>query len=311
MSIRKENNDKKIKKYEETIIMNLKENNAQFIPLRANSKAPSESFKGVNFDTEYLTKHVKNGGNLGLLSQPDLIFIDIDTHKGIDGMQNFTDWLESNNLNAKEVIEGTLSQTTPTNGIHLIYAKPKGLNFIQDIGFLPNVDIKASENNYIVFYPSKIDGKQYTLNNNNPIIELPMPLAEALKKQANYPKVAKHHLRNSKPETHTLSATTDEGLYIKVHSTRYGDKVDPFFNIANGWGSEGQRNVIIFKWAQAMRNITDIDTAYYYADIANEHSEEPYPDSELYKTIQSAYDWKREPKPEKGNESALLKQLRN
>lgn len=254
----------------------------QFVLLRKNSKLPARKFKDVIFTKNQIITHLRNGGNLGLLAQPNLVFIDIESptsHNNVDGLQNFWMWCSQNNIDLEDIMEKTLVQRTPTGGIHLIFSRPEKYRFKQDISFLDGVDIKASKNNYILIEPSKIDGKSYKFIDTNKIpLELPIALADAIIARQKAERPTAKNIQTNK---------ATNGLMYRQRS--YYPQLDVFYNIEHGWGDKGHRNDNLFKWSGAIRKITDYDTAYKYAKIANKHTDDPISDYELVSTLKSAY----------------------
>ncbi|MGC4388130.1 bifunctional DNA primase/polymerase, partial [Streptococcus suis] len=59
------------------------------------------------------------------------------------------------------LIEPTLQAKTASGGKHLFYFKRDDCPISQMIGFLPGVDIKAHENNYVLVAPSATEKGQY------------------------------------------------------------------------------------------------------------------------------------------------------
>jgi Primase C terminal 1 (PriCT-1)./Bifunctional DNA primase/polymerase, N-terminal. len=274
----------------ETIQKRLADSGARFIPLLANSKRPARKFKDVTFSMAELNKHIKAGGNMALLvnrdNAPNFVFVDIDTSHGSDGMKSFLNLLEESGLNADEVTKNTLMQQTATNGIHIIYESIEGFNFKQDIGLLDGVDIKASPNNFIVVAPTRIDGVPYKFLNDNDPQPIPKALAEAIQKKAT----------EKKKSTEVKGVAEGAGKVVeglRYYTPKGADftVVDPFYTIENGWGESGGRNNVVFKWAQRMRRLTDLDTTLAFADVANDNSAEPMDMSEVSKTIESAFEF--------------------
>lgn len=260
--------------------MSLLDYNPQFIPLRNNAKQPAYSYRNRSFDHKFLRHHLASGGNIGLLAQPNFIFIDIDTSHGEDGLENFENWCQQHHLDFDRLFSNTLAETTATGGIHLIFRQLPGFAFKQDIGFLPGVDIKASKNNYIVFHPSKINGHSYQLfdTKQDPMV-LPRQLAEALIQTT---KVTQRKQRR------TTEAPTDGLLYHRNVNSKY-QHLDVFYNIVKGFGPQGVRNNNLFEWARAMRRITTKESTLYFAKIANQHTPKPLGITEITRTIDSVF----------------------
>lgn len=265
---------------------NLIKYGARFIPLEPRGKKPIRKFKGTEFSTTELMDHIKQGGNLGLLAQPNFIFIDIDTKEAHadDGFSNFTKWLTDNGLDPEKIFNETTVQKTPSGGLHLIFRRPENFHLSQNIGFLPGVDIKASKNNYIVFSPSVINGKHYKIINDVDPAVAPMPLINAILAQAHQ----ENEQRKFNQKQSALSGEPDQnGLVYRTY--RGFERIDVFYNIEHGFSKKGMRNATMFAWAQAMRKITNEKTAIKFALMANEHSDPPSPKSEVISTIKSAY----------------------
>lgn len=255
----------------------------RYIPLVPNGKIPAMKFKDRTFDSITLRTHLANGGNFGLLAQPDFVFLDIDMSHGDDGMTNFINWLVENDLDPKEIIDGTLTAETASGGYHLVYLQDPENRFKQDIGFLEGVDIKASPNNFIVVYPSKINGKAYRWVRQVDPIPIPSKLVDAMHKKANEKK------RQERIAIADGESAVVDGLRYSRKFNKY-PQIDVFYTIENGWGETGTRNRNIFKWAQAMRRIVDDESvAQHYAEIANDNSDEPVDLDEVQNTVSSAY----------------------
>ena len=70
--------------------------------------------------------------------------IDVDRHGGeVDGMESIK------KLGHDEWFKDTLTERTAHNGFHFFFTKPAKVKIQQNIGFLPSVDLKAHENNYV------------------------------------------------------------------------------------------------------------------------------------------------------------------
>lgn len=265
------------------INMSYKDFDPHFVLLRENSKLPAFKYKNRNFSNKEILDHLNKGGNLGLLSQPNFIFIDIDNsinHENANGLDSFWKWCDENDIDLEKLMDETLVQETASGGLHLIFLKPKGMTFKQDISFLNGVDIKASKNNYIVIQPSKINGKSYKFyDKDKDPIELPAKLAKTIEKQSNETKKSKK----------VVVDQPDNGMLYHQHG-KY-TRIDPFFNIENGFGDKGTRNDNLTKWSSAMRRITTKETALKMAKIANSNTPVPMDEDEMKRTIESAFEY--------------------
>lgn len=283
--------------------MDLTECDARYVLLKNNSKIPAKKYKNHIFTKAEIKNHLKHGGNLGLLSQPNLIFIDLDTetnHKGSNGVMTFLKWCTKHHLNLEDLMEQTLVQQTASGGLHLIFKKPHGMSFKQDISFLNGVDIKASNNNYIVIEPSKIDGHAYHFINQNQPIVLPKVLADALEK----------HRANQSRKKIIVDQPQNGLLY---HESGGYPRLDVFYNIEHGFGEHGLRNNNLLKWSSAMRRITTKAETLKYAEIANQNTADPLSEQELRSTIESSFNYIDMPKTKviNGIEWVVLKHNRH
>ena len=93
--------------------------------------------------------------NANIALKTDKFFvIDIDVH-GENGFESLKNW------DGIHLITPTLQAKTASGGKHLFYFKREDMPISQMIGFLPGVDIKAHENNYVLVAPSATDKGQY------------------------------------------------------------------------------------------------------------------------------------------------------
>lgn len=263
------------------------------IPLLPNSKQPAKKFAGVDFDLNEVFNGAKNGrNNVALLAQPNFVFIDIDTKEGhnSDGISHFMKWCKKKKIDCEKLFESTLVQKTPTGSIHLIFRKNPRYEIKQIIKLLDGVDIKGSDNNFIVIAPSTVDGKKYAFDDpsKDPVV-IPDDLACAI--------VSEHErVKRSNRRAIKNGGLTSDGLKYNQAFTK-NPVLDVFYTIRNGFGAVGSRNINIFKWAQAMRIITDKETAIEYGKTANHNSNEPVNENELIATIESAYNFVKPVEP--------------
>ena len=76
------------------------------IPLIANGKKPAKKIANVEFNLGDVFEGAKKGkNNVGLLAQPNFVFVDIDTPQGhgTDGIGNFLKWCGENKLSFKKL----------------------------------------------------------------------------------------------------------------------------------------------------------------------------------------------------------------
>lgn len=272
--------------------MSYKDYDPHFVLLRKDSKLPAVKYKNRTFTQEEILSHLKKGGNLGLLTQPNFVFVDIDNsvnHENANGLNSFWKWCDNHDIDLEKLLDETLVQETASGGLHLVFLRPKNLNLKQDINFLNGVDIKASKNNYIVIQPSTINGKKYHFyDNEKDPIELPETLAKAIEQQSKTNEKKKRKVKIDEPE---------DGLLYHSKYTRF-PALDIFYNIQNGFGPEGTRNDNLLKWGSAMRKITTYEVALKCAKIANQNTENPIEEDELERTLKSSYSYEYIPKIE-------------
>lgn len=188
--------------------------------------------------------------------------IDVDRHGGEDGMKSIKE------LNHDEWFKNTLTERTAHNGFHFFFTKPKNLKIQQNIGFLPSVDLKAHENNYVVVAPSQLGDKQYKWLNSKPMKEPPQGLIDLiLNKQKKFKPV--EQLEGYKPSGKTQTT-------------------ELFEKIINGLGPTGGRNNALASFIGGLlfRNV-DPDVAAQLAVIANENTKDSLPLSEVERTANS------------------------
>lgn len=76
--------------------MSLADYGAKLIPLVANGKSQRLLLKTALLPVMKLSTILFKAGNVGLLVQPNFIFINIDTPNGVNSLHNFTDWRLNN-----------------------------------------------------------------------------------------------------------------------------------------------------------------------------------------------------------------------
>lgn len=188
--------------------------------------------------------------------------IDVDRHNEIDGMESIK------KLNHDEWFKDTLTERTAHNGFHFFFTKPKDLKIQQNIGFLPSVDLKAHENNYVVVAPSQLGDKKYQWLNNEPMKEPPKGLIELiLEKQKEFKPV--EQLDGFKPTGKTQTTKLFEA-------------------IVNGLGKTGGRNNALASFVGGLlfRNV-DPEAAGKLAILANGATADPLPIQEVERTVNS------------------------
>jgi hypothetical protein len=167
--------------------------NFKCIKLIHNSKMPIQSWKNKK-EAQYNYNDIDSDKyNIGIITGKinNIIVVDIDLYK-----------MEDDNIFLKEFKNykkiDTLINKTPRGGYHLYFNYDESLyNVASNI----QVDIR-SDNGYIVAPPSSIEGNQYTIYKNKPIIDIPEDLKEFL-------------LNNvCKRETKETKEKKDKGEYV-------------------------------------------------------------------------------------------------
>lgn len=187
--------------------------------------------------------------------------IDVDRHED-DGMESIKA------LNHNEWFKDTLTERTAHNGFHFFFTKPSTVKIQQNIEFLPSVDLKAHENNYVVVAPSMLGEKSYKWLNSEPMKEPPQGLIDLiLEKQKEFKPI--EQLEGYKPTGKTQTT-------------------ELFEKIINGLGPTGGRNNALASFIGGLlfRNV-DPEVAAKLAVIANDNTEDSLPLNEVERTVNS------------------------
>ncbi|MDY5592795.1 MAG: bifunctional DNA primase/polymerase [Limosilactobacillus reuteri] len=164
-----------------------------------------------------------------------------------------------------EYFPETLTQTTRHGGRQLFYLKRSDMRVNQLIGYLPGVDVKAHQNNYVVVAPS--EGYQWL--NKKPIVTAPKSLVVNINQM-------RASNRRSSPDD----------LVFKPRERN--STTDLLETIANGLGDKGIRNKTLAGMIGALlfRGV-EPKSAYQLAMICNENTPDPLPEEEVNRTFQS------------------------
>ena len=150
------------------------------------------------------------------------------------------------------------------------------------IGFLPGVDIKAHENNYILVAPSATDKGQYEWDlekskEGGTIVTPSRDLIRAIKKQYK--------------ETHGHTYDGKDGLRNLARRSYTRDRTqttDLFETIVLGFGDEGGRNDKLAKFVGGLLyRAVDDEVVVQLAKLANTNSQNPLPEKEVIRTVES------------------------
>lgn len=188
--------------------------------------------------------------------------IDIDEHDGgADGFKSIDEF------SRKDLLTPTLSQKTAGGGRQLFYLKRDDIGVRQNIGWLPGVDVKAHQNNYVVVAPSERKGRKYEWENHNPIVTASKELIQLINQRDNS--------SDYDPSSINLNG-------------RKTSTTDLFETIINGFGEKGGRNndLTSFVGGLLFRNV-DAEVTYKLAQQANENTEESLPVKEFDRTFES------------------------
>lgn len=190
--------------------------------------------------------------------------IDIDTKSahGHDGYHSINEFKDKYDL-----LPETLAQQTSSGGMQLFYLKRNDIQISQNIGWLPGVDVKAHDNNYVLIAPSEHKGKPYQWLNKSPIVT---PNKELIQ------------LINKRPES-KYSGTTNFQVSTEKTSTS-----ELFEKIINGLGETGGRNNALASFIGGLlfRNV-DVDCAYQLAQQANNNTPKSLSPKEFDTTFES------------------------
>lgn len=153
-----------------------------------NNVLTSNRFKVTKKDGTTWTAYNITGIGLLTGTRSGIIIVDLDMHtkngKLINGIANFEQWLLDNNID-KNMVYNTFTVVSPTGGgKHLYYKYDKEVE--GTVRVIDGVDIRAEGNQVPIPYTNRlveVDGeevlKQYEIENDVPIMELPKEL-EAL-----------------------------------------------------------------------------------------------------------------------------------
>lgn len=149
--------------------------------LKKNGKAPLVAGAFDGEDYKLIQAWVQEGGNVGVLtgSSSGIAVIDIDTHKGVNGMGNLIEFLDTYDIELPK----TRVVKTPSGGYHFYFKLDEKYNetqFIQNHSQLEGVDFQV-HGRYVVAPPSQIDGRPYeVIRDVAELPELPEKLLEIL-----------------------------------------------------------------------------------------------------------------------------------
>lgn len=242
------------------------------IPISPTKKTPLIKFADLPpMSPEQIKETWTEHPNANIALKTDKFFvIDIDKHGSSNGFDSLRKW-----KNVK-LIPQTLQAKTASGGKHLFFFKRDDRPISQLIGFLPGVDIKAHNNNYVLVAPSANSKGVYEwdIEKSGPhgtMVTASRELIDAI---------------NAESKSST-------GLKDLMFRTYNGDgkknkTTDLFETIIIGFGDEGGRNDALAKFtAGLLLRKVDYEHIYSLAKIANSNSMNPLPDKELSRTVES------------------------
>ena len=130
----------------------------------------------------------------------------------------------NNNVDEDSII--TLSQTTPSNGYHLIYKTDDDLKNVSNGSniFKDYSGIDCRSDGYIVVEPSVINGRRYTFENKYDIKEMPQQLKQFILENANLKNSA--NKQPYKKPTYVDVGDRDNQLFSYINSIYYKTRLD-------------------------------------------------------------------------------------
>lgn len=187
-----------------------------------------------------------------------VVDVDRNHEKGVDGFKSL-------HRQPTEYYPATLTQETRHGGQQFFYLKRSDMRVNQLIGYLPGIDIKAHQNNYVVVAPSE----GYKWLNKHPIVTAPKSLVVNI-----------NQMRASNRKT------SPNDLVIKPHQRN--STTDLLETIASGLGDKGVRNKTLAGMIGALlfRGVNS-KAAYQLAMICNENTPDPLPEEEVNRTFRS------------------------
>lgn len=156
--------------------------------------------------------HQNSNYNIALRTVNHFV-IDVDSAEHTGNAQK--DGYKSLNSIPKTLLPKTLTEASPSGGMHFYYLKPSGCDLSQKLDWLPGIDIKAHINNYSVVAPSigKNGQRYHWLDPKQPMVEAPQALIDYIE----------NHGSSAKGQSKKPLLTTD---YSKIkdgkpHSSRW------------------------------------------------------------------------------------------
>lgn len=159
------------------------ENELAVFPLKSNSKAPAtvNGVKNATSDPDLIDTIIK--GNYGVAAGASGIqMIDIDCKGDRNALSQWNTWYYEFEL------PDTYTVKTPSGGLHIyinnpeileMFTRPDGTPYDHVMDIIPGLEIKI-RNSYVVGAGSSIDGKEYTVLEDQPITKYPVKFLQHL-----------------------------------------------------------------------------------------------------------------------------------
>lgn len=219
-------------------------NNLKIFPLIQNGKRPliNKWQEDCSYDVRQILYWYKNAPdcNWGLpANENNLFIIDLDVHdKDKNGIDNFNKLL--NDIGYNDSIN-TLTQTTPSGGLHIIYKSDDELKDVSNNSNVfkdyPGIDFRTS--GYIVVEPSTINNNGYVLMDEiSKINEMPSVLKEYILKNAST-KEDKKKVAYTRPD-YVEIGNRDTALFEYINNLYYKTRLsyEEILTLANYFNEE-------------------------------------------------------------------------
>lgn len=204
-----------------------------------NNVLNSNRFKVTRKDGTTWTAYNITGIGLLTGTRSGIIIVDLDMHtkngKLINGIANFEQWLLDNNID-KNMVYNTFTVVSPTGGgKHLYYKYDKEVE--GTVGVIDGVDIRAEGNQVPIPYTNRlveVDGeevlKQYEIENDVPILDLPKELEALLITTNNTTNGSKNGSKKSKLDLIEIWNNGIPDGTRNVQMMKVGGRIRPSFS---------------------------------------------------------------------------------
>lgn len=206
------------------------EQGLKIFPVVENGKTPKIALWNKDCSSDllqclYYYEHNKNG-NWGLPCYENNLFVlDLDVHDPTkNGVENFYKLVIDLGIDLD--IFDTLTQQTPSKGLHLIFKSDEDLAEINATAnaFPDYPGIDTRNRHYIVVEPSVINGNEYKFVNNNPPKEMPQKLKDYIL-SVSQKRSSGNKTPYEKPKE-VLVGNRDDELFKYINNLYYKTKLD-------------------------------------------------------------------------------------